>query len=334
MANELMIELPKQNALQVFVEPNGIDPYLEKIRKEALSHVPDLSTKSGRAAIASIAAKVARSKTYLDDAGKQLCDQERAKIDATLQAVLDSRKMLRAALDDLRDEVRKPLTDWENAEAERKGKIEARIEAMKRLPEIGSDAAAIEKHLKRLELTEIDESFGEYTAEAAIARTHAIRDCQARLDAQIKIEQDLKELEELRIKNAEQAQKDHEAEIARKAAETAKLEAENLAYLEAQKAQAETNAKIAEANRIADEALLRENLAKQQALDKENAEKARKEKAEAEENARIADAEYRQRVIEESIQSMIVECKVDRIYVTEVIELILQGKIKNVFIKF
>lgn len=322
MSTELMIELPKQNALQVFVENGGIDPYLDKIRKEALSLVPDISTKKGRAEIASMAAKVARSKTYLDEAGKNLCDQERAKIDATLSAVLQSRKMLRAALDDLRDEVRKPLTDWENAESERKGKIEARIEAMQRLPDVGSDAAVIGKHLKRLEATEIDESFGEYTAEAAIARTHAIRDCQARLDAQVKIENDLKELEQLRIKQAEQAQKDREAQIA-----------EHAAYLATQKAQAEANAKIAEANRIADEALLRENLSKQQAIDKENAEKARKEKAEAEENARIADAEYRQRVIEETIQSFI-DYGFDEGHSEQLAIDIAEGNIKNVFIKF
>ena len=322
MSTELMIELPKSNALQVFVEPNGIDPYLDKIRKEALSLVPDISTKKGRAEIASMAARVARSKTYLDEAGKNLCDQERAKIDVTLQAVLDSRKMIRAALDNLRDEVRKPLTDWENAESERKGKIEARIEAMQRLPEVGSDAAAIGKHLKRLEATEIDESFGEYTAEAAIARTHAIRECQSRLDAQVKIENDLRELEQLRIKQAEQAQKDHEKEIA-----------EHAAYIATQKAQAEANAKIAEANRIADEALLRENLSKQQAIDKENAEKARKEKAEAEENARIADAEYRQRVIEETIQSFI-DYGFDEGHSEQLAIDIAEGNIKNVFIKF
>lgn len=333
MANELMIELPKQNALQLFVEPNALTAQIEKMRKDALSIVPDLTTKKGRAEIASMAAKVARTKTYLDDAGKQLCDQERSKIDATLSAVLESRKLIRAALDDLRDEVRKPLTDWENAEAERKAKIETRIEAMKRLPEIGSDAAAIEKHLKRLELTEIDESFGEYTAEAAIARTHAIRDCQGRLDAQVKIEQDLKELEQLRIKQAEQAQKDHEAEIARKAAETARLEAEHLAYLETQKVQAEANAKIAEANRIADEALLRENLAKQQEQDRINAAIAGKEKAEAEENARIADAEYRQRVIEEIILSFS-KLNISTSEAVFIIKNIENGNIKNVFIKF
>jgi len=322
MANDLIIELPKTNALQVFTEPQGIEPYIDKIRKEALSHVPDLTTKIGRQEIASIAMKVAKCKTYLEDAGKQLCDQERSKIDATLSAVMASRKQIKEELDALRDEVRKPLTDWENAEAERKGKIESRIEAMKRLPEIGSDSFALQKHLKRLESTEIDESFGEYTADAAIARTHAIRDCNIRLEAQLKNEANQRELEELRIRNAEQAQKDREREIA-----------EHAAYLATQKAQAEANAKIAEANRIADEALLRENMAKQQAIDKENAEKAKKAKADAEENARIADAEYRQRVIEESIQSLC-EHGFQQLIAATIIELIESGKIKNIFIKF
>lgn len=306
-----MIELPKQNALQVFAEQGGIDPYIKKIRQEALSLVPDISTKKGRTEIASMAARVARSKTYLEDAGKQLCDQERAKIDLTLSAVMASRKIIKQQLDDLRDEVRKPLTDWENSEAERKGKIETRIEAMKRLPEIGSDTVAIEKHLKRLERTEIDESFGEYTAEAAIVRTHAIRDCKGRLDAQIRIEQDLKELEELRIKNAEQDRKDREAEIAKHAAYVATQEAENKAKIALDAA----NAIIAAQK------------------EKERIEKENKEKAEKEENARIADAEYRQRVIEETIQSF-VDFEFDERQAENIVMMILEGKIKNVFIKF
>jgi len=178
MTNDLIIQIPESTALQVFVAPDGIDPYIEKIRQEALAHVPDLSTKQGRAAIASIAAKVAKSKVYLEDTGKALCDREREKIDATLSAVMAARKRIKEELDALRDEVRKPLTDWENAEATRKGGIEARIEAMRQRLPVGSDSNAIQKHLSRLESTQIDESFAEYTAEAAIARTHAIRDCK------------------------------------------------------------------------------------------------------------------------------------------------------------
>lgn len=248
MANELIIKLPQTNALQVFVDEKGIDPFLDKIRKEALSLVPDLTTKAGRAAIASMAAKVARSKTYLDDAGKDLCDQERAKIDATLSAVLASRKRIKQELDDLRDEVRKPLTDWENSESERKGKIESRIEAMKRLPEIGSNSEVIEKHLKRLHATEIDDSFCEYAAEAALTRTRAIRECQSKLDAQIKIEKDLQELEEFKKKEAERLQKEKEDQIAKAAVEKAMAEVAEKNELIAEKKEPEVKVEIIPAN--------------------------------------------------------------------------------------
>lgn len=243
MTNDLIIQIPESTALQVFVAPDGIDPYIEKIRQEALAHVPDLSTKQGRAAIASIAAKVASSKVYLENTGKELCDIERAKIDATLSAVMAARKRIKEELDALRDEVRKPLTDWEDAEAARKGGIEARIEAMRKLPPVGSDSGAIQKHLNRLEATQIDESFAEYTAEAAIARTHAIRDCKDQLNTQLKIERDLAELAELREKQAVQAQKDREAEIARQAVEAATMAAENAAKAK----------KAADDRRVADE---------------------------------------------------------------------------------
>ena len=310
MSTELMVELPKQNTLQVFVTDGGIDTYIEKVREEVKTLVPDITTKKGRSDIASMAAKVAKIKTRWDELGKNLCDQERAKIDATLSAVLESRKHLRASLDDLRDEVRKPLTDWENAEAERKARIESRIEAMQRLPEIGSDAIAIQKHIKRLEVTEIDESFEEFTAHAAITRTRAIRECQIRLDAQLKIEQDLKELEELRIKNAEQSQKDREAEIAKQAP-----------YVATQKAEREAQAKLDEANAL---------LEKERAAAADEKEKERIEAAK--EAARIADESHRKVVIDQAIESFNVyfEEGVSK----EIISLIIEGRIAHVTINF
>lgn len=59
-------------------------------------------------------------------------------------------------------------------------------------------------------------------------------------------------------------------------------------------------------------------------------------KTEAEENARLADAEYRQRVIEETIQSFVEWGISDEIEIMSerLVEDIIKGKIKNVFIKF
>lgn len=86
MANDLIIQIPEASALQVFVAPNGIDPYIEKIRQEALAHVPDLSTKQGRAAIASIAAK---AKKAADD--KRIADEShrRGIIKQAIESFID-----------------------------------------------------------------------------------------------------------------------------------------------------------------------------------------------------------------------------------------------------
>jgi colicin import membrane protein len=117
----------KINALEIYSEPGRVDPILEEITRKAKDFVPDTTTAKGRAEIKSMAYKVTQSKTYLDDLGKQLVAgwKEQAK------AVDSSRKKIRDTLDELKNEVRKPLTDWE-AEQERI-KEEARLAEVARL---------------------------------------------------------------------------------------------------------------------------------------------------------------------------------------------------------
>jgi flagellar motility protein MotE (MotC chaperone) len=61
-----------------------------------------------------MAHKVARSKTYIDNAGKDLV----AELKALPKQIDESRRVVRERLDALKDEVRRPLTEWE-AEQER-----------------------------------------------------------------------------------------------------------------------------------------------------------------------------------------------------------------------
>lgn len=63
-----LVVIEKQNAMAVFTTKEQLDPIIEAIEKEARSLVPDVSTRKGRDAIASMAHKVARSKTYIDNA--------------------------------------------------------------------------------------------------------------------------------------------------------------------------------------------------------------------------------------------------------------------------
>lgn len=109
-----LVVIEKQNAMAVFTTKEQLDPIIEAIEKEARSLVPDVSTRKGRDAIASMAHKVARSKTYIDNAGKDLV----AELKALPKQIDESRRIVRERLEALKDEVRRPLTEWE-AEQER-----------------------------------------------------------------------------------------------------------------------------------------------------------------------------------------------------------------------
>lgn len=109
-----LVVIEKSSAMAVFTNNEQLDPIIEKIEKEARSLVPDVSTKKGRDAIASMSHKVARSKTYIDNAGKDLV----AELKALPKQIDESRRIVRERLEALKDEVRRPLTEWE-AEQER-----------------------------------------------------------------------------------------------------------------------------------------------------------------------------------------------------------------------
>ena len=67
-----LVAIPQDTVLDVFSKEDGLRTYLDRIRDEANSLVPDTSTRKGRDAIASMAFKVAKAKTALDDMGKTL----------------------------------------------------------------------------------------------------------------------------------------------------------------------------------------------------------------------------------------------------------------------
>lgn len=113
--NDLMIPTERINVPDLFSNKKMVESLISAIGGKAREHTPDLSTDASRKAIASNAYRVAQSKTFLDGLGKDFVAARKAEIKNT-----DSlRKMIRDGLDALRDEVRKPLTDYENAEKER-----------------------------------------------------------------------------------------------------------------------------------------------------------------------------------------------------------------------
>lgn len=296
---QLAIVPPKETALQVFQAANGLDPYLQQIRAEIDAFVPDVSTKKGRDAIASIAHKVARSKTALDNVGKELVADLKEipkKIDA-------ERKRMRDTLDAWKDEVRAPLNAWEQAEADRVARHTDRIDWLRNRDDQVAElsAADIQARIAEAEAVEVGPDWEEFEAEAHRVKAATLTVLQLALTKRQAYEAEQAELERLRAEAAQREQKEREERIAREAAEQAQREAEQRAQAEREAAvRREAEARAAAERRelelkLAAERAERERVeAQQRAEQAERDAEARAERAAAAERQRQADEQARQ----------------------------------------
>lgn len=288
-----LVVIEKKNAMAVFTNNDQLDPLIEAIEKEARSLVPDVTTKKGRDAIASMAHKVARSKTYIDNAGKDLV----AELKALPKQIDESRRVARERLDALKDEVRRPLTEWEAEQARIAAEKAAEEERMRIEAE---QKAALEALRKQVE---VDHEMA-LLMNDAFDREQAEKKAEAERQ-RIAREEEIKRLAEEKAKReaAEQAQREidaaaareREAILAKERAEREQREAVERAEREKQAAvEAERRKAQEEADRIRREAEQRE----QSRLAEE------KRKAE-EESRRAADVEHRRGINTAAVQALI-----------------------------
>lgn len=257
-AKELVV-IEKQNAMAVFTNNDKMDPIIEAIEKEARSLVPDISTKKGRDAIASMAHKVARSKTYIDNAGKELV----AELKDLPKQIDESRRIVRERLDALRDEVRKPLNDWEAEQERIKAEEEAKAAAEALRIQVENDheiallmnekfdrdtaekAAEAERNRIAYE-EEIKRQAAEAAAREAEQRAQREREEAAHREAVLKAQAEQAERDRIASEQKAEADKQEAIEAERR---KAKEEADRV-RLEAEQRE---QARMAEQKRIADE---------------------------------------------------------------------------------
>ncbi|EIV6996816.1 TPA: hypothetical protein ACXHUQ_004911 [Klebsiella pneumoniae] len=287
MTDLAIIEIAPDMAPAIYVE-NGLDSFLEKIRA-GVNEVPDLSTAKGRARIASLAAQVSRSKTAVEKPGrdylKRLKEQPKV-VEAELRRFVTE-------CDQLRDEVRRPLTEWEDAEKARTEALQQRLVDLRALSDVIDTAgnylpsADIQARILEAKSVVLDDSWQERAAEAGVAKDSTIQQLEASLVIAQKREHEAAELDRLRKEAEEKARLEREENIRREAAEQAKRDAEA-------KAQAEIDAAARRESeaRAATERAEREKIEAQQKAEREA--KAAAEKAEQEKNAAIAAERRRQ----------------------------------------
>ncbi|EOX8473401.1 hypothetical protein AIT72_001436 [Salmonella enterica subsp. arizonae] len=271
----VLVQLPAPADLEAaFISDEYISNLIADIRQKALSVVGDVNTVKGRGVYISMASTVRRTKTAIDEAGKNLV-AEMKKRPALVDA---SRKKVRDALDELAVEIRRPATEWEAEQERIKAEEAARVKAENDRKQFESDheiALLMNDAFDREAKEKAEEAERQRIAHeeelkrqaAEQARREAEEKAAAELAAAKKREEDAiatRAQAELLAKQAQeraeqQAQERAEQQAQERAEQQAQERAEQEAKDAAAKAEAEAKeaARLAEEKRIADEAAAR-----------------------------------------------------------------------------
>lgn len=269
-----------------------------------------------------MAHKVARSKTYIDNAGKAPV----AELKALPKQIDESRRVVRERLDALKDEVRRPLTEWE-AEQERIKAEEAmnalHVEALAMNEEFDRQLAArieSDHEMAMLMNDAFDREQADKAAEAErqrIAHEEEIKRMAAAAAAREVEQRAPREREEAAHREAVLKAQAEQAERDRIAAEK-KAEADKQAAIEAERRKAQE-----EADRIRREAEQREQA------------RPAEEKRKADEQARReADVKHRKAVGTEIVKALLANTSLTRDQAIEVLTAVKDGRIPHTGISY
>lgn len=328
-----LVVIEKKNAMAVFTNNDQLDPLIEAIEKEARSLVPDVTTKKGRDAIASMAHKVARSKTYIDNAGKDLV----AELKALPKQIDESRRVVRERLDALKDEVRRPLTEWE-AEQERIKAEEAmnaqHAEALAMNEEFDRQMAARIESDHEMALL-MNDAFDREQAEkkAEAERQRIAREEEIKRQAEEKAKREAEEKHRAELEAS--ARREAEERAAKERAERERIEAQQRAERDRiaaeQKAEADKQAAIEAERRKAQEGADR---IRREAEQREQARLAEEKRKADEQARREADVRHRKAVGTEIVKALLAKTSLTRDQAIEVLTAVKDGRIPHTGISY
>lgn len=215
-----------QTQALVEVKPDAIDELLKKLREAAFSRVYDPTDAEDRKEMKSVALKISKSKTHiLAKLNESIAEHKRIVKETQLAG-----KRWETECDLMRDEVKKPATEWEEAKAKELDELRAKVERIKLTP--SRDAAgellpSVEIEQAIFELDDMGVTSAEYkemTALAHQARSEALERLRTDLKLAVAKEQEKAELERLKKEADERdAKSAKEALIAQQLADIAGL---------------------------------------------------------------------------------------------------------------
>lgn len=294
--------------VKLYADQDALQVVLGQIETFAKTEAFDIDTEAGRTAAKSMAYKVARSKTFLLDKGKE----QKADAEKVIKAINSTAKVIEAHLDKVRDEVKAPALEWEAKEESRKDALKAAFAELQVSDSWAAmDLTALQAKRQSITSAEINAAWAEYQTEAEIAKGAALSWLEGRIEQEMQAEAERKELEELRAFKA-QKQAEEDARLAAAAADEQAKKDEEARQQREQEAEAR---RAEEAKRAEEDAQRRIEEAKAQAerdaQDKIDAERRRVEKEAAdkaaEEDRRAANQRIRNAAGKAIMQSLMAE---------------------------
>lgn len=338
-------EISQDNAEKYYIT-GGLTPFLERVRSHVKGEVPDLTTVAGRKRIASLARQVSSSKVAVVNPSKDYLK----RIKALPKMVETELREFTRAMDALRDEIRAPLTEWEQEEKERKQAHEERIEKISNWfdPEIDGGSEQAKGSLEKLKQLPTDD-FEEYGGKAVMAKELAIKRLTELIPELERREAEQAELEQLRAKQEEHerqlwaqrvtAEAEARAKLAadeavqKELAEAAEREANHQRQLEQAKRDAEAAAELA--TKKAEEEKAKALLEARNKFEEEQRQaKAEIEAKRQEDEARALNKKHRATVNNKILFALMLNAELTEHQAKEVIRAIARGEVEHVTINY
>ncbi|MFG0851896.1 hypothetical protein ACF8R4_12915 [Pseudomonas sp. FYR_2] len=266
-------EISEENAPAIYVA-GGLKQFIDLVKAEVEGEVPDLTTRKGRERIASLAAKVSKSKTAVEKPGRDYLRRLK-EMPKVVEAEL---REFVTKMDTLRDETRRPLTEWETVEDARIDRHNDRLNWLKTLADdLGElNSLQLKGLIAEAEGMQLGAHWEEFEAEAANTKDKVLITLRAALLKREQFEAEQAELARLRREVEERAEQDRI-----RAAQEAAVGAERQRV--AQQQQVEREAAAHREQELLDQAAAQEREAENQRLQlKLQAEQAERARIQAE----------------------------------------------------
>jgi len=332
----------KDRIKYALINPEALAELLAPMKAKVDEKGRTAETKKGRDEIRSLAYSMARDKRTVVKVGKDeviAIKAEIKKYDACIKSAEET-------IEGYQHQVREPLTKWEDL----RKKAEDAIDSMEEVGyEPGEGVRDIQASIKRLEDVEVGNFPEEMRVRACEVGREALARARETLAKVQKVNEETRELKQLRQDKIDSDAREERDRIAKAAADEATKKAEAKAAQDiidanarAEKAErdkqaavdkAKRDAELAEANRI--DELARKEIEFERKVEQERLDRLAEEQRQHEEReARTRNMVHRADIQLEALGCMISETRLDSDICIKIVKAITDGKIKNVTMNF